>query len=140
MTGIFKSRQLVLILSGMALLSFLGRTFIDYGYVFPEFGIAMPDLLPITVGMLVFYGGWLWALISAARGNRKGLIATLVYNVLLLLFGVSTFTTLCPSPCDTAWPLGELLMWSNVIIGMMAMLTVLGHVSWKTDRNVQQAA
>ena len=100
----------------------------------------MPDLLPITVGMLVFYGGWLWALISAARGNRKGLIATLVYNVLLLLFGVSTFTTLCPSPCDTAWPLGELLMWSNVIIGMLAMLTVLGHVSWKTDRNVQQAA
>jgi hypothetical protein len=140
MNSIFKSRELALILSGMALLSFLGRTFIDYGYVFPEFGITMSDLLPITLGMLAFYGGWLWALIAAGRNSRKGFSALLVYNLLLLVFGVSTFTTLCPSPCGTAWPTGEILMWSNVIIGITAIVAVLGHVSRGTDRTVQQPA
>jgi hypothetical protein len=122
MTNIFTSRNLSIWLSGIALLSFLGRTFIDYAYVMPEFGVGMPELFPITVGMLAFYGGWLWALIAGARGSRGGLMVVLAYNVLLLVFGVSTFTTLCPSPCETAWPLGESLMWSNVIIGVPASL------------------
>lgn len=48
----FRLRHWALLLSGMAMLSFMGRTFIDYGYVFPEMGIATADLLPITFGVL----------------------------------------------------------------------------------------
>jgi hypothetical protein len=126
MKNLFISRNLSIWLSGAALLSFLGRTFIDYGYVFPEFGIDMPELFPITLGMLAFYGGWLWALIASAGGSRAGFITVLLYNLLLLLFGISTFTTLCPSPCETAWPLGETLMWSNIVIGVAASLATIG--------------
>lgn len=107
---------------GAAFLSFLGRTFIDYHLVMHEFGVANQDLLPITAGFLAFYGGWLWALVHATRGNRVALVAVLAFNILLILFGISTFTSFCPSPCGTAWPLGELLMWSNVLIGIPATL------------------
>jgi hypothetical protein len=140
MKSIFNSRQLSLWLSGVALLSFLGRTFIDYGYVFPEFGIDMPELLPITLGMLAFYGGWLWALISSTRGSRAGFMAVLIFNVLLLLFGVSTFTLLCPSPCETAWPLGEYLMWSNIVIGVAAILATLRAIQTTVGSGIPAAA
>lgn len=121
----FNTANLAIVLSGTAMLSFLGRSLLDYRYVFPEFGITMPALLPVTLGELAFFGGWLWSLVAAAQGSRKGLWAMLVYNLLLLLFGVSTFTMLCPSPCPTAWPLGEGLMWSNVLIGAAASFITL---------------
>lgn len=129
----YESRNLALIFSVVALLSFLGHTFIDYGYVFPEMGVSTSDVLPITVGVLAFYGGWLWALIAAGRNSRKGLVTLFVYNMMLLLFGISTFTTLCPSPCSTAWPTGEILMWSNVIIGFGATLLVAKHFRQPTQ-------
>lgn len=133
-------RHWALLLSGIAMLSFMGRTFIDYGYVFPEMGVATADLLPITFGVLVFYGGWLWALIVAGSGSRKGFAILLVYNLLLLVFGISTFTTLCPSPCRTAWPTGEILMWSNVMIGGAAVLFVTLQFRSTANRSLQQTA
>jgi hypothetical protein len=133
MRNILKSHDVALVFSSAALLSFLGRTFIDYGYVFPESGITMPDLLPITFGVLAFYGGWLLALIAAGRRRRGGLIAILVYNVLLLIFGISTLTTFCPSPCRTAWPLGEILIWSNLLIGIAATLLTARQLMNKTS-------
>ncbi|MCL4249517.1 MAG: hypothetical protein KJ065_15345 [Anaerolineae bacterium] len=119
------SKNLILALSCAALLSFLGRTFLDYGYVFPEFGVTITALLAVTLGVLAFYGVWLWSLLAVARGSRKGLVALLIFDLLLVVFGVSTFTTSCPSPCPTAWPLGEILLWSNVVIGTAACLTAL---------------
>jgi hypothetical protein len=140
MTSILKSHDAALVFSSAALLSFLGRTFIDYGYVFPETGITMPDLLPVTFGILAFYGGWLLALITAGRGSRSGLLAMLVYNVLLLIFGISTLTTFCPSPCRTAWPLGEILIWSNLLIGIIATLLVLRQVLQRPADRAERAA
>lgn len=137
---LFRSRNVALAFSSISLLSFMGRTFLDYGYVFHELGISKSDILPITVGILAFYGGWLWALIAAGKNSRKGFFGLLIYNSLLLLLGISTFTTLCPSPCTTVWPLGELLMWSNVVIGLMAILATLGSVVGGPVRNAQQAA
>lgn len=139
MKNLFNSRNLSIWLSGAALLSFLGRTFVDYGYVFPEFGIDMLELFPITLGLLAFYGGWLWALIASAGGSRIGFITVLLYNLLLLLFGISTFTTLCPSPCETAWPLGESLMWSNIVIGVAASLATLGAIKASVGSRIPSA-
>jgi len=140
MTALFSLRHGALLLSGMAMPSFMGRTFIDYGYVFPEMGVSTADLLPITFGVLAFYGGWLWALIAAGRENRKGVAILLVYNLLLIIFGVSTFTTLCPSPCRTAWPTAEILMWSNVIVGVVAVLLVVLQLRSAGNHSLQQAA
>lgn len=47
MSNILRSGDLTLALPSAALLSFLGRAFIDYGYLFPESGVTMPDLLPM---------------------------------------------------------------------------------------------
>lgn len=140
MMAFFRSRYAVLMFSGAAMLSFMGRTFIDYGYVFPEFGVPTSMVLPITAGMLAFYGGWLWALVAAAHEQRKGFIAILIYNLLLLVFGVSTFTTLCPSPCETAWPTGEILMWSNVIIGIIATFATISLLLAPSVGTVQEMA
>ena len=140
MKTILKLHNLVLIFSSAAMLSFLGRSFLDYGYVFPEFGIGMPDLFFVTVGELAFFGGWLWALIAAGGASRRGLIGLLVYNVLLLLFGISTLTSLCPSPCGTVWPLGEILIWSNVVIGFIASYFVVRQLVIHTDNLVLQGA
>lgn len=141
MANLLNSRNLALSLSGLALLSFLGRTFIDYGYVFPEYKLGMPDLLPVTLVVLAFYGGWLLALMSAARGSRRGWIIVQVYNGFLLIFGLSTLaTSLCPSPCGTAWPLGEMLIWSNLLIGVVALLVVVLQFRSSSNRSLPQTA
>jgi hypothetical protein len=44
----------------------------------------------------------------------------LAYSALLLAFGLFTIVSLCPSPCGTFWPVGEIAIWSNVLIGVPA--------------------
>lgn len=35
-------------------------------------------------------------------------------------------TSLCPSPCRTAWPVRQIAIWSNVLVGLgAAVLTAL---------------
>jgi hypothetical protein len=45
----------------------------------------------------------------------------LIYNAFLVLFGLATLVSFCPSPCTTAWPLGEIAIWSNLLIGVPAI-------------------
>ncbi|MBK9121706.1 MAG: hypothetical protein IPM16_01105 [Chloroflexi bacterium] len=117
-------RSSAIVLSAAALLSCLGRTFLDYGYVFPEFGVTMPALLPITLALLGIYGAWIWALLASARGIRAGLALLTGFNLIVVLFGVSTMTTLCPLPCGTVYPLSDILIWANVGLGTLATLAV----------------
>lgn len=112
-----------LVLSGAALLSFLTRTFIDYGFVYPQLNL-MSSIGPITLFNLVFFGGWIWALVSASHGSRRAMFALLAYNAVLVLFGLATLISLCPSPCQTAWPVGEIAIWSNLLVGISASVVV----------------
>ena len=114
-----------IILSLAALLSFLARTFLDFRFVYEEIGLDVPGLSVATVLNVAFFAAWIWALIIASHASRKAMYALLVANTLLLLFGISTLTSFCPSPCPTAWPLGEVLIWSNLMIGILAVSTAV---------------
>ncbi len=114
----------VLFLSAASLLSFLARTFIDYGYVYQEFNISIAMLGMVTLFNLAFFGGWIWGIVAVSHNSRRAIFVLLIYNVLLVLFGVSTILAFCPSPCRTAWPVSEIAIWSNLIIGIPATLVV----------------
>jgi len=107
-----------LLLSGAALLSFLTRTFIDYRFVYEELTLG------VTVFNLVFYGGWIGAIVAASHAGRRAMYVLLAYNTLLVVFGIFTLVALCPSPCRTAWPVGEIAIWSNLLIGIPAAVLV----------------
>ena len=114
-----------------SLLVFLGRTFIDFYYVFGEFAL---DVGMVGVTMLVhmaLFGGWIWGLLSAVMGSRRGLIAVFGFNTFFLLFiAIGTLVSYCPSPCRTGWPLGETAIWSSLIAGLLASIS-LGIQIWR---------
>ncbi|GAB4573336.1 MAG: hypothetical protein Kow0077_15410 [Anaerolineae bacterium] len=116
------AHNLGLLLSAAAFISFLGRAFLDFRYVLPEFGVEMPDLIPVLALYLAVSAGWVWALLGIARGSRAGLVTGAVFNALLLVFGISTMTTFCPLPCATAYPLSDILIAANVLLGITALL------------------
>ena len=125
----FTSLNGAITLSVIALLSLLARTFVDFQFVFNEFG-SSPGQAALTVLMMTaLVGGWLWGLLAAARGGRGGLIAALIFSLLLPVGeGIGTLVAFCPSPCQTAWPLMEIANWSNVILGLAAALAVGLHL------------
>jgi len=118
-----RSREsLAVLFSTLALLSFMARTFIDYGFVYEELNLTGSSLGLITLFNVALLGGWVWALIAASHRSRRAMWALLAYDLLLVLFGLSTLISFCPSPCQTAWPLGEIVIWSNLTIGIPAVV------------------
>ena len=120
-----------LILSVASLLSFLTRTFIDYGFVYKEQNFPISSLPFLTVGNLAFVAGWIWALVSASHASRRATYTLLFYDAFLVLYGVVTLLSLCPSPCRTAWPLGEIAIWSNLVLGIPAIIAVVSTLTRK---------
>lgn len=129
----FINRNNLMLLSGAAFISFLGRTFLDFNIVYPEMGVQESELFGYIIFNLVFFAGWLWALMAAIQGSKRALIVTLLYDVLLLVFGLSTIFTLCPTPCGTAWPIGELLIWSNIVIAVPLLWIKARHLWWSPE-------
>ena len=105
------------------LLAMLARTFLDYQYVYQGLGLTAVTSGLATLVNLAIFGGWIYALYAAAsRFSRSAMIANLFFNALLLIFGASTVITLCPSPCPIGWPVGEIIIWSNILIGIPAVV------------------
>ena len=115
-------RTAALMLSGAALLSFLARTFVDYRFVYAELGFDVGALGISVLVHLALFGGWIWALVAASHARRRAIYVVLAYNVLVAAFGLYTMTKLCPSPCRTGWPVGEITIWCNLLIGVAAAL------------------
>ena len=115
-------RTAALIASAAALLSFLARTFVDYRFVYGELGFDTAALGFTIVIHIALVGAWIWALVAASHARRRGTYLLLGCNVLVVAFGLYTITTLCPSPCRTGWPVGEITIWSNLLIGVAAAL------------------
>jgi hypothetical protein len=69
-----------LVLSFLALLSVLVRSYYDTRSILVEdFGhLGRGFTLVWILGFTAIIGGWIWALMSAARGSRAALIALLV--------------------------------------------------------------
>ncbi len=127
----FTSLRGALAFTLISLLVYLGRAFIDFYYVFGEFGLGVGMVGGAILIYLVLFGGWIWALLSAVQGNRRGLITTFGFNLFFLLFiAVGTLGSYCPSPCRTGWPLGEIAIWASLVAGLLASIP-LGIQIWR---------
>jgi hypothetical protein len=131
MKNLFTSLRGAIAFTLISLLVYLGRAFIDFYYVFGEFGLEVGMVAGAIVIYLVLFGGWILALLSAVQGSRRGLIATFGFNLIFLLFiAVGTLVSYCPSPCRTGWPLGEIAIWASFVTGLLATIS-LGVQIWQ---------
>jgi len=125
-------------LTFISLLVFLGRAFVDFYYVFGEFGLDVSMVAGAVVIYLALFGGWIWGLLSAAQGGRRGMIALFGFNLFfLLIIAVGTLVSYCPSPCRTGWPLGEILVWLSLVFGVLASAAT-GIQIWSDQPRSQQ--
>ena len=104
----------------------LARGFLDFGYVFREFtDMSASAIAAPMVGYVVFYTLWLWAFLTAARGSRGGAIAILAFDAFAAIaWGLGTIFFLCPTPCATAAPIADAVIYGNVLFGAAAAVAV----------------
>ncbi len=124
----FMSLNGAIALSVIAFLTGLARLLLDARFV-PEFADFMGDqpgqVALVMLVFIVFFGGWVWTLLAAVRGSRGGLVGALVFSLLLALgWGLSTVLVLCPTPCPTLSPLGDIIIWANLISGLVASIAL----------------
>ena len=127
-----KKNNTVVLLSMLSLLLMLERAFLDFRYVALEMEAPtamMPFTAPYLAFALVLFGGWIWALLAAQRGGRGALIALLAFSLLNLVFGVSTVAVLCPTPCQTAAPITDILVYAQIVVSIAAMVSA-GLARW----------
>jgi len=117
-------------LSVLAFLSFLGRAFLDWRYEYPQQDPTGSLDTPMALIYLVLAGGWLWGLLAAVRGSRRGLIVGLVAALLLdVALALATYFILCPPWTDcTGWPNAWPWNWSNLITGLLAAAAIVLHL------------
>lgn len=122
----FTSINGALILSVFSLMSFVGRSFLDARYVLPE---DMPDASKTMVGAWALFtailvGGWSWALLGTAGGTQGGLIALFVLCGLNGLLGGAASLIAFRPIMPTAAPMGQIAIWTSLITGVLAALSI----------------
>jgi hypothetical protein len=113
-------------LSVIALLTFLGRGFMDWRYEYPLQDPSGAWDIPGTLVYMALAGGWIWSLLAAIRGSRRGLIAILGFVLLLnVALALATYFIFCPpsTGCE-GWPNAWLWNWVNLISGLLAIIAV----------------
>ncbi|WP_394829538.1 hypothetical protein [Pendulispora albinea] len=119
-----KLRSTAVGVSLVCMLGGLGRFFLDWRFV-PEF--AAPDDPPAKVawmllGILVLFGVWTWAIVRMAQESRGWTIVLAALNIVVnfAYLGAGTAVSFCPTPCTTIWPLMEIMIWANLVMGVAA--------------------
>jgi hypothetical protein len=121
----FTSLNGAVTLSVIAFLTELWRAFLDFQYEYSNFLNSTGAVLLSTLLYTAFFGSWAWALLRAMRGSRSALIATLIFNLLILLaIPIGALVAYCPSPCLELWPLMELANWINLLFGLLATVAL----------------
>jgi hypothetical protein len=119
----FSSKKNVMRLTIATLILFLGRTFVDFQYVFPEMMYETPTALLSLVIYTAIFGVWIQSLLGMERDQRGWFVTSLVITAFLFL-GISLSTTLvyCPPPCQTFWPFAEIINWLDNIFGAVTLV------------------
>ena len=113
-------------LSVIAFLTFLGRAFMDWRYEYPSQDPAGNWDTPGALIYMALAGGWLWGLLAAVRGSRRGLIGSLIAVLLLdVALALATYVFFCPPwmGCK-GWPNAWPWNWSNLISGAIAAVAL----------------
>jgi hypothetical protein len=122
----FTSLNGAIALSVITLLTEVWRGFLDAMFVFPnEFGDDA-SLHSAALIYVLLFAFWTWALISAARGSRRGLVAAFTINLVVwLLIPVSTLLFYCPADClaDAGW-IFSLANTLNLLFGLLATIAL----------------
>ena len=127
------SRNGAITLSVMALLTFLGRIFLDWRY--ESHLLGAPGSVQETMYVLLFLafvGGWVWAMLAATSGSRLGLAARLVLVLLLDIgFALLTYLSLCPPASCNGLPNLWLWNWAQFILGLLAAVALVFQLTRK---------
>lgn len=110
-------------LSTIALLTFLGRGFMDWRYEIPHHDPTGAFAIPGALAYMALSGIWVWALLASGRGSRRGLFALLILALILdVAFALATYFIFCPpwTGCE-GWPNAWLWNWTNLITGLLAV-------------------
>ena len=122
----FTSLNGAIALSVITLLTQLWRSFLDAMFVFPT-DIGNETYMHLAALIYtVLLAGWTWAIISAVRGSRRGLVATFIINGLTwLMIPVSTLFFYCPVDClvDAGWVF-LLVNTLNLVFGFLAAVAL----------------
>ena len=114
-----------ILLSLLALLSNMWRGFLVAMFILPnEYGDqAILQLAAIVFTVLV--AGWAWALLSAWRGSRRGLIAAFAINALVLVaIPISWLLFYCPVECRAGAGIFNLANTLNLVLGLLAAVAL----------------
>ncbi|MDH3944592.1 MAG: hypothetical protein OEV06_10910 [Anaerolineae bacterium] len=116
----------VIATSGLSLMSFIARSLLDWRYTFPY---LMEMTTGIVAGMLLwnvlFAALWVFGMVNL-RPDRKAAFRILMsMNVFHLVFnGILSTLAMCPSPCPTLWPVGEIIIQSGTLTGFLGVLSL----------------
>jgi hypothetical protein len=115
-------------LSSIAFLAGLAQLMLFVRFLPLEYAGFLPVDQPgqVALGMLpllAVYGGWVWALLAAARGSWWGLIAALIYSVVMALAALGNVLVFCGGPC-AAQPVGDIIQWATVTTGLVASVAI----------------
>jgi hypothetical protein len=113
-------------LSVISLLMFLGRAFMDWRYEYPLQDPAGNWDIPGALVYMALAGGWIWGILAAERGSRRGLITILIFALLLnVALSLATYFLFCPPWTDCeGWPNVWWWNWTNLVIGILAVISI----------------
>lgn len=117
--------RVALLLSVATLLSFLARALIDFGFVYRELYHGTRPIGILTLAYVAFLAGWIWALLAASHSTRSAMYVLLGYAAITALHAGGTQVVFCPFPCRAAWPLGQVVMLLNLLLGIPAVVVAL---------------
>jgi len=121
----FTSLNGAITLSALALLSFIGYTFMAARYFLekwiPGDGAAMVE----TIVLLLIIGGWLRALFVAAGGRRGGLTALFAFSVLITLIALYDMQFVLYA--QISWP-EQLMVVVMLIVGVIVTAAMGVHL------------
>jgi hypothetical protein len=121
------NKEYLITFSAFSILSFIARALLDWRYVFPfMLNISDSDAVIGTIIYAILVLIPIVALLNIKVDLRWPIFVLLIFHALQFLFlGIMSSLYLCPSPCPTIWPIGEIIIWSSTLTGLLALLSTV---------------
>lgn len=113
----------LILLSIGGLLAFVAYAFLVSRYLLEELTPGIGAAVVETLIVLIIVGGWVWGLLLASQGHRKGLYILLVCSLLPSLF--TLYDLIFYSPVPYGWPLLQIVVWATFVTCATSTITVI---------------